>query len=115
MDTPSGSWVRRARWKGTLSKFDLEIIYSPGPENYVADAMFGWAYTASFSKENVSIQGSLEACNEIAKTLDKEHVEERLIGIIRRKNVGESQFWESSKRGVLLDEINRTLSDTRTV
>ena len=32
MDTPSGPAGRRARWHETLSKFDLEVRYIPGPK-----------------------------------------------------------------------------------
>jgi len=58
VDTPSRLRDRRARWHEILSKFDLEIEYIPGPENYVDDAMSLWAYPASSSREDISIHGS---------------------------------------------------------
>jgi len=99
VDTPSGPRGRRARWHEILSKFDLEIKYIPGPENYVADAMSRWAYPASSSREDISIHGSLEACREIARMLDKEHFEERLVGIIRRKFFSESPSLGITEKG----------------
>jgi len=72
------------------SKFDLEIKNIPGPGNYVAEAMSRWAYPASSSSEDISYHGSLAASMEIAKMLEKEHVVERIVVIIRSKIVGET-------------------------
>ena len=43
VDTPSGPRGRRARWHETLSQFDITVVYVPGPDNVVADAMSRWA------------------------------------------------------------------------
>ena len=39
VDTPSGPSGRRGRWHETFSRFRLEVVYLPGRDNAVADAM----------------------------------------------------------------------------
>ena len=51
---------RRARWHEQLSKFDLGVVYIPGEDNVVADALSRWAYPASKAFADVSIHGSEE-------------------------------------------------------
>ena len=72
VDTPSGPRGRRARWHETLSQFDLEVRYIPGPENTVADALSRWAYPASSAREDVSFHGSAEAKEEVRRIVDEE-------------------------------------------
>ena len=65
VDTPSGPRGRRARWHETLSQFDIQVVYIPGPDNVVADAMSRYAYPASSAREDVSFHGSAEASEEV--------------------------------------------------
>ena len=65
IDTPSGPRGRRARWHETLSQFDVQVMYIPGPENTVADALSRWAYPASSAREDVSFHGSAYAKAEV--------------------------------------------------
>jgi putative transposase len=66
VDTPSGPRGRRARWHETLSQFDVEVVYMPGPTNVVADALSRYAYPATSAREDVSFHGS-EAVREDVK------------------------------------------------
>ena len=59
--TPSGPAGRRARWHETLSKFSVNIVYVPGKDQLVADALSRWAYPASQGLADVSKHGNLES------------------------------------------------------
>ena len=39
VDTPSGPSGRKGRWHELLSKFNLTVLYIPGKDNVVGDAM----------------------------------------------------------------------------
>jgi hypothetical protein len=67
VDTPSGPRGRRARWHETLSQFNLQVEYVPGPDNFIADALSRWAYPATSAREDVSFHGSAQACGEVKK------------------------------------------------
>ena len=92
VDTPSGPRGRRARWHETLSQFDLEIKYIPGPENVIPDAMSRWAYPASSAREDVSFHGSLEAREEVKQMLREELVRAKLVGMVRLKSPTQARF-----------------------
>ena len=83
VDTPSGPRGRRARWHETLSQFDLEVKYIPGPENLIPDALSRWAYPASSSREDVSFHGSVEAKEEVRRMAQEELDQARVVGVIR--------------------------------
>ena len=82
MDTPSGPAGRRARWHETLSKFDLQIQYIPGPENIVADAMSRFAYPAAKAFQDVSFHGILEAREQMKAIIEDELRDSKTIGLI---------------------------------
>ena len=73
-DTPSGTRGRRARWHETLSQFDLEVVYVPGPQNEVADAMSRYAYPASSAREDIGFHGSAKARQEVKDLIEEERV-----------------------------------------
>ena len=83
VDTPSGPRGRRARWHETLSQFDLEVKYIPGPDNVVPDAMSRWAYPASSSREDVSFHGSVAAKEEVRRMAEQELAQAKMVGMIR--------------------------------
>ena len=83
VDTPSGPRGRRGRWHERLSQFDLQVVYIPGPENIVPDALSRWAYPATSSREDVSMHGSLEAKEEVRKMLEREIAEAKSVAVIR--------------------------------
>ena len=99
VDTPSGPRGRRARWHETLSQFDLEVKYIPGPENTVADALSRWAYPASSAREDVSFHGSAQAKEEVDKIIKEEQTLARMVGVLRRRRPAheEKEREESSK------------------
>ena len=92
VDTPSGPRGRRARWHETLSQFDLEIKYIPGPDNVVPDALSRWAYPASSSREDVSFHGSLEAKEEVRKMLEEELAQGKRVGLVRCVRPGAAEM-----------------------
>ena len=53
LKTPGGPLGRRGRWHETFSRFALEVLYVPGKNNEVADAMSRWAYPASQASSDV--------------------------------------------------------------
>ena len=99
VDTPSGPRGRRARWHETLSQFDLEVKYIPGPENAVADALSRWAYPASSAREDVSFHGSAQAKEEVDNIIKEEQTLARMVGVLRRRRPAheEKEREESSK------------------
>ena len=60
LNTPSGPLGRRCRWHETFSRFALDVLYVPGKDNEVADAMSRWVYPASQAWSDVSRHGSLQ-------------------------------------------------------
>ena len=60
LDTPSGPRGRRGRWHETFSKFNLSVLYLPGKDNEVADALSRWAYSGCHAWQDVSGHGSLQ-------------------------------------------------------
>jgi hypothetical protein len=81
LDTPSGPRGRKARWHETLSQFRLEVVYIPGKDNIVADAMTRFAYPASSAREDVSFHGSAKAKEEVREMLVREKEEEREMAV----------------------------------
>jgi len=93
VDTPSGPRGRRARWHETLSQFDLEIVYVPGPTNVAADAMSRFAYPASSAREDVSFHGSTETRLEVKKLMEQEMRDRALVGVVRLGGGGSAGAW----------------------
>jgi hypothetical protein len=85
VDTPSGPRGRRARWHETLSQFDITVVYVPGPDNVVADAMSRWAYPASSARHDVSFHGSAEASEEVKKMVEEELAIAKTMAVMSRK------------------------------
>ena len=49
--TISGPLGGRGRWHEFLSRFNLMIEYTPGPENQVGNALSRWAYPAGTAQD----------------------------------------------------------------
>ena len=77
-ETPCGRAGRRARWRETLSRFNLvEIEYIKGKENLVADCMSRYAFLASQAMRDVSKHGTIEDWEEVQEILKEEKITER--------------------------------------
>ena len=79
MDTPSGPAGRRARWHETLSKFDIKVVYTPGKDHLVADALSRWAYPASKALADISKHCNRESTEEAQEKIREEIQEEQEI------------------------------------
>jgi hypothetical protein len=99
VDTPSGPRGRRARWHETLSQFDITVVYVPGPDNVVADAMARWAYPASSARDDVSFHGSAEASEEVKKMVEEELAIAKTMAVMIRKTIPPSSQPTSSSSG----------------
>ena len=56
-----GSVARRGRWHEFLSQFNLEVVYVPGSEHKVSDALSRWAYPASVDTQERTFHGDSRA------------------------------------------------------
>ena len=77
VDTPSGLSGRKGRWHELLSKFNLTVLYIPGKDNDVADAMSRWAYPVSKSFQDVSMHGSAASKVKTEREIRLERERER--------------------------------------
>ena len=99
VETPSGPRGRRARWHETLSQFDVEVQYIPGPENTVADALSRWAYPASSAREDVSFHGSAQAKAEVDDIIKEERALAKMVGVVRRRRTARERENEKEAPG----------------
>ena len=65
LKTVGGPSPRQARWHELFSKFDLHVVYTPGPVNPVRDFLSRWAYPASPALGDVSIHGTAQADGDV--------------------------------------------------
>ena len=65
LKTVGGSPPRQARWHELFSKFDLHVVYTPGPVNPVGDFLSRWAYPANQALGDVSIHGTAQAAGDV--------------------------------------------------
>ena len=61
-----GAVGRRGRWHEFLSQFNLEVVYVPGKEHHVSDALSRWAYPAGLEAD-ISFHGAAHSANYAAK------------------------------------------------
>ena len=61
LKTVRGSSPRQGLWHDLLSKFDLHVVYTPGPVKPVGDSLSRWAYPANPALGDVSIHGTAQA------------------------------------------------------
>jgi hypothetical protein len=55
----------------------LAVVYIPGKDNVVADALSRWAYPASSAREDVSFHGSVKARDDVRDMLNTVKEEDR--------------------------------------
>ena len=79
--TVRGPSPPQARWHGIFSKFDLRVVYTPGPVNPVDDFLSRWAYPAIPAFGDVSIHGTAQAAGDVLDMMaaKKEEVLARLL------------------------------------
>ena len=75
LKTVGGPSPRQARWHELFSKFDLHVLYNPGPVNPVDDFRSRWAYAANQGLGDVSIHGMAQAAGDVRDMMAVEREE----------------------------------------
>ena len=65
LKTVWGPSPRQARWHELFPKFDLHVVYTPGPVNPVGDFLSCRAYPATPALGNVSIHGKAQGAGDV--------------------------------------------------
>ena len=65
LKTVGGPSPRQAHWHEVFSKFDLDVVYTPGPVNPVGDFLSRCAYPANPALGDVSIHGTAQAAGDV--------------------------------------------------
>ena len=65
LKTVRGPSPRKARWHELFSKFDLHLVYGPGPLNSGGDFLSRAAYPANPALGDVSIHGTAQAAGDV--------------------------------------------------
>ena len=65
LKTVRGPSPRQARCHELFSKFDLHVVYTPGPVNPVGDFLSRWAYPANPALGDVSMYGTAQAAGDV--------------------------------------------------
>ena len=68
--TPSGAAARRARWRETVAKFDLSVVYVPRKDNTVADCLSRWAYPAGKAWMDISSHADSKEIDEAKRIVE---------------------------------------------
>ena len=50
--TVSGPLGRRGRWHEFLSRYNIVVVYKPGPDNQLADGLSRWAYPTGLAEDS---------------------------------------------------------------
>ena len=64
LKTVGGLSPRQARWHEFFAKFDLHVIYTPGPVTPAGDFLSRWAYPSSPALGDVSIHGTAQTAGD---------------------------------------------------
>ena len=75
LKTVGGPSPRQARWHELFSKFDLHVVYTPGPVNPVGDFLPRWVYRANPALGDVSIHGTAQAAGYVRDMMAAERGE----------------------------------------
>ena len=75
LKTVGGLSPRQARWQEFIPKFDLHVVYTPGPVNPVGDFLSRWAYPANPALGDVSIHGRAQAAGDVQDMMAAEKEE----------------------------------------
>ena len=109
--TPSGPSGRKGRWHELLSKFNLTVLYIPGKDNIVAEAMSRWAYPASKSFQDVSMHGSPVSKVETEREIQLERERERCTAspVPGESNFASQALSFADSEGGLITHLEETL------
>ena len=75
LKTVGGPPPRQVRWHELFSKFDLHVVYTPGPVNPVGDFLSRWAYPANPALGDVSKHGTAQAAGDVRDMMAAEKEE----------------------------------------
>ena len=103
VQTQSAPTGRRARWHEVFSQFSLTIVYKPGGDNIVAEAMSRWAYPASTAKGDVCTHGAAEFAEKV-KEMEREQEEGRREEMRQRTPMQEKENESYKLVGSVRDE-----------
>ena len=87
LKTVGGPSPRQARWHELFSKFDLHVVYTPGPVNPVGDFLSRWAYPANPALGDVSIHGTAQAAGDVQYMMAAEKEELLARPLVFRANM----------------------------
>ena len=65
LKTVWGPSPHQASWRELFSKFDIHVVYTPGPLNPVGDFLSHWAYPANPALGDVSMHGTAQADEDV--------------------------------------------------
>ena len=83
-----GPFLRQARWHELFSKFDLPVVYIPGPVNPLGDFLSSWAYPANPASGHVSIHWTTQAAGDVRDMMAAEKEELLARPLVFRAVVG---------------------------
>ena len=75
LKTGGGPSPRQVLWHELFPKFDLHVVYTPGPVNPLGDLLSRWAYPANPALGDVSIHGTAQASGDVRDMMAAEKEE----------------------------------------
>ena len=94
-----GPSPRQARWHELFSKFDFQVVYTPGPFNPVGDFLSRWAYPANLALGDVSINGTAQAAGDVRDMMAAEKAELLARPLVFRAVVAPVVTWSKAPPG----------------
>ena len=112
-----GPSPRQARWHDLFPKFDLHVVYTPGPVNQVGDSLSLWAYPANPALGDVSIHGTAQAAGDVRDMMAAEKEEllarplviQAVVAPVATRSIGSLRAFEAP----LCDQFPRASASVR--